>query len=98
MIEPSSKSGRKKGPAVAQKEGEEEEETAKEAEAAPEVEQVSSLQDSILSHTASMVVGPNGLLDEKDKQVTNKLHSYDLLQIFVFLEWEDKSYLLVWNR
>ncbi|XP_050725008.1 proline-rich protein 12-like isoform X2 [Eriocheir sinensis] len=68
MIEPTSKSGKKKGTAAAQKEGEEEE-TAKETEPAAAVEQVSSLQDSILSHTASMVVGPNGLLDEKDKQI-----------------------------
>ena len=54
-------------------EGEEEEkeegEGSKEEGIPPTVEQVSSIQESILSHTASMVMGPNGRLDEKDKKV-----------------------------
>lgn len=78
MIEPTSKSG-KKGTAVpgdALHEGEKE--SAKETDEPPVVDKVSSLHDSILSHTASMVVGPNGLLNEKDKKVSARQ------QIFLF--------------
>lgn len=72
-IEPASKLG-KKGTAAAQsgpKEGTEDEEegTAKETETALVEEQLPTLHDSIMSHTASMAAGQNGLLDEKDKLI-----------------------------
>lgn len=70
MIEPASKSGKKTPAALCNvpKEGEEED-TDKETETPLVIDEISSLHESILSHSASMVVGPNGMVDEKDKQV-----------------------------
>ncbi|MPC18527.1 THAP domain-containing protein 2 [Portunus trituberculatus] len=48
---------------------EEEDDESKEEGASATVEQISSIQESILSHTASMIMGPSGLQDEKDKQI-----------------------------
>ncbi|XP_063880059.1 uncharacterized protein LOC135111070 [Scylla paramamosain] len=50
-------------------EEEEDDEESKEEGASATVEQISSIQESILSHTASMIMGPSGLQDEKDKQI-----------------------------
>lgn len=82
MIEPTSESGKNDAAATAapaaggEEDGEEEEVdggTAKETGASLRSEEVGSLQESILSHTATMVVGHNTQLEKRDKQVTIRL-------------------------
>ena len=72
MIEPT-KAGKNATAAcsLVRDEEEEDEDESKEEGAPATVEQISSIQESILSHTASMIMGPSGLQDEKDKQVSD---------------------------
>lgn len=69
MIEPTKAGKNATATCSLVRDDEEEEEEESKEEGAATVEQISSIQESILSHTASMIMGPNGLQDEKDKQI-----------------------------
>lgn len=95
MIEPTKAGKNATATCSLVRDDEEEEEEESKEEGAATVEQISSIQESILSHTASMIMGPNGLQDEKDKQVSDDLHihlTHDLMTSIYIVKFPKPHY------